>query len=110
MCGKDWVTAEWLDFLGALPKQMSTSQMAALDQWGSGFTKSGNSEILFAWLLAAVRNDYEPAWPAVEDFLPAAGPPQVPAAALPGAAGQPQDPRAREASLRTRAPRVSPIR
>jgi aminopeptidase N len=65
---KDWVTAEWLDFLGALPRPMSVAQMAALDE-AFGFTKSGNSEILSAWLLQAVRNDYEPAWPAVESFL-----------------------------------------
>ena len=65
---KDWVTAEWLDFLGALPRTMTVAQMAALDQQ-FGFTRSGNSEILSAWLIAAVRNDYEPAWPAVEDFL-----------------------------------------
>jgi hypothetical protein len=65
---KGWVTAEWLDFLGALPRPMTVAQMAALDQ-AFGFTKSGNSEILSAWLLLAVRNDYEPAWPAVESFL-----------------------------------------
>lgn len=65
---KDWVTAEWLDFLGALPRSLTTAQMAALDA-ASGFTKSGNAEILSAWLMHAVRNDYEAAYPALEDFL-----------------------------------------
>jgi hypothetical protein len=65
---KDWVTAEWLDFLGALPTDMTRAQMEALDE-AFGFTKSGNAEILSAWLLQAVRNDYEPAYGALEDFL-----------------------------------------
>jgi leukotriene-A4 hydrolase len=65
---KDWVTAEWLDFLSALPRSLSRAQMEALDR-AFGFTKSGNAEILSAWLVTAVRNDYEPAYPALEDFL-----------------------------------------
>ena len=32
----------------------------------SGFTASGNSEILSAWLLYAIEHDYEPAYPALE--------------------------------------------
>ncbi len=35
--------------------------MAALDA-AFGFTTRGNSEILFAWLVHAVRSDYEPAY------------------------------------------------
>jgi aminopeptidase N len=65
---EDWVTAEWLDFLGALPRTMTRAQMEALDR-AFAFSKSGNAEILSAWLAAAVRNDYEPAYPALEDFL-----------------------------------------
>ena len=65
---KDWVTAEWLDFLGALPRALTRAQLDALDQ-AFAFSKSGNAEILSAWLLHAVRNDYEPAYPALEDFL-----------------------------------------
>jgi leukotriene-A4 hydrolase len=65
---KEWVTAEWLDFLGALPRPMTREQMSALDN-AFAFSKSGNAEILSAWLLHAVRNDYEAAYPALEDFL-----------------------------------------
>jgi len=65
---KDWVTAEWLDFLGALPRTMTGAQMEALDK-AFAFSKSGNAEVLSAWLATAVRNDYEPAYPALEDFL-----------------------------------------
>jgi len=63
-----WVTTEWLDFLNNLPKAMTAAQMDALDR-RFAFSRSGNSEILFAWLTHAVRNTYEPAFPALEDFL-----------------------------------------
>lgn len=65
---KEWVTAEWLDFLGALPRSLTRAQMDALDG-AFALSKSGNAEILTAWLLHAVRNDYEPAYPALDDFL-----------------------------------------
>jgi len=64
----EWVTTEWLDFLNNLPKAMTAEQMEALDR-RFAFSRSGNSEILFAWLVHAVRNTYEPAFPALEDFL-----------------------------------------
>lgn len=64
----EWVTTEWLDFLNNLPKTMTAEQLEALDR-RFAFSRSGNSEILFAWLLHAVRNTYEPAFPALEDFL-----------------------------------------
>jgi hypothetical protein len=63
-----WVTTEWLDFINNLPKTMSADQMAALDRQFA-FSRSGNSEILYAWLLHVVRNTWEPAFPALEDFL-----------------------------------------
>jgi leukotriene-A4 hydrolase len=65
---KDWVTAEWLDFLNSLPKQITREQLAELDR-RFGFSKSGNSEIRFAWLMHVVRNTYEPAFPSLEEFL-----------------------------------------
>ncbi len=64
----DWVTTEWLDFLNNLPPSMTAAQLEALDR-RFAFSKSGNSEIQFAWLVHAVRNTYEPAFPALEDFL-----------------------------------------
>ncbi len=47
---------------------MTAAQMEALDRRFT-FSRSGNSEILFAWLMHAVRNTYEPAFSALEDFL-----------------------------------------
>jgi leukotriene-A4 hydrolase len=64
----EWVTTEWLDFLNHLPKGMTAEQMEVLDR-RFAFSRSGNSEILFAWLMHAVRNTYETAFPALEDFL-----------------------------------------
>ena len=37
------------------------------------FTRSGNAEILAEWLLIAVRNGYEPAYPRLEEFLVSVG-------------------------------------
>ena len=68
----DWSTHEWLRFLRALPDTLSGQQMTSLDQ-EFGFTQSGNSEILFAWLRIAIRNRYEPAMPALERFLSSQG-------------------------------------
>jgi hypothetical protein len=66
--GQGWVTTEWLGFLNALPREMTRAQMDALDARFK-LSQAGNSEILFAWLMHAVRNSYEPAYPSIERFL-----------------------------------------
>lgn len=65
---QDWSTHEWLHFIGQLPEKMSIQQMKDLDAV-FGFTNSGNSEILTAWFVHAIRNKYEPAYPNIEKFL-----------------------------------------
>jgi leukotriene-A4 hydrolase len=65
---KEWVTVEWLDFLNALTKPLPAEKMRALDERFS-LSRSGNSEILFAWLHHVVKSAYEPAYPALESFL-----------------------------------------
>lgn len=67
-----WSTHEWLHFLRALPDTMSRAQLDALDA-AFRLTASGNSEILFEWLCIAIRNRYEPAFPALERFLTTQG-------------------------------------
>jgi aminopeptidase N len=67
-----WTTQEWQHFLGALPKQLTPAQLADLDR-AFGLSRQGNSEILFAWLQTAVRNRYQPAVPALEQFLTSQG-------------------------------------
>ena len=67
-----WSTQEWQHFLGALPQTLTPAQLADLDR-AFGLSRQGNSEILFAWLMIAVRNRYEPALPALEAFLTGQG-------------------------------------
>ena len=67
-----WTTQEWQHFLGALPQTLTAAQLADLDR-AFGLSRQGNSEILFAWLMMAVRNRHEPALPALEQFLTGQG-------------------------------------
>jgi leukotriene-A4 hydrolase len=67
-----WTTQHWQHFLGSLPADLSTGQLADLDR-AFGFSGSGNSEVLFAWLRIAIRHRYEPAMPALERFLTSQG-------------------------------------
>jgi hypothetical protein len=67
-----WSTQEWQYFLGNLPDRLSPMQLADLDK-AFGLTRTGNSEMLFAWLRIAIRHHYEPAMPALERFLTTQG-------------------------------------
>jgi hypothetical protein len=67
-----WTTHEWLRFLRDLPSTTTLEQMAELDQ-AFAFTQSGNSEILAQWLATAIHVGYEPAYPALEQFLTTVG-------------------------------------
>ncbi len=69
---KNWSAHEWLHFVRLLPETMTPTQMTQLDK-AFRFTESGNNELLAAWLLPAVRNRYEPAYPALENFLVTVG-------------------------------------
>ena len=64
----NWTTHHWLHFLRNLPEPMSQEQMADLDG-AFRFSKSGNSEVLCAWLLHSIKNNYTEANPALENFL-----------------------------------------
>jgi hypothetical protein len=76
-----WTTQEWLHFLRSLPLAGDAAQsatadavlldrqkMAELDQ-AFHLTQSGNSEIAFQWLMMSIKNQYEPAYPRLEEFL-----------------------------------------
>lgn len=65
---KDWSTHEWLHFLKNLPETLSPQQLREVDQFGH-FTASGNAEIITAWGVISIRNDYEPMQPKIEEFL-----------------------------------------
>ena len=66
--GKTWSGLEWVHFLTSLPRDVGKQKLADLDA-AFAVTKSGNSEVLFQWLLLAVRNHYEPAYDRLAGFL-----------------------------------------
>jgi leukotriene-A4 hydrolase len=66
--GKTWTAHEWMHFLASVPPDLGRDKMAALDA-AFAVTKSGNSEVLFQWLMLAVRNNYEPAYDRLAGFL-----------------------------------------
>lgn len=63
-----WVTQQWLHFLAGVPAGVGPRVLADLDA-AFGFTSSGNSEILCAWLVIAVREGYAAADGRLETFL-----------------------------------------
>lgn len=65
---KDWSTHEWLHFLKNLPEQLTANQMKAVDKFGN-FTTSGNAEIVAAWGVIAIQNDYDKMESRIEEFL-----------------------------------------
>ncbi|MFK7972777.1 MAG: M1 family metallopeptidase [Bacteroidia bacterium] len=68
----DWSSHEWLHFIRNLPTTTGAKGMKALDKQ-FGLTKSGNAEIQCAWYTQALNNQYEAAYPAIEQFLIAVG-------------------------------------
>jgi leukotriene A-4 hydrolase/aminopeptidase len=65
---KAWTTQETLRFLRSLPRDTGAVRMAELDKVYS-FTSSGNYEILFEWMMMAIRNGYDRAYPRLDRFL-----------------------------------------
>lgn len=64
----EWTTHESLHFLRGLPMQLDPSRMEELDSTYH-LTRSANDEILDQWLVMAIRNRYEFAYPRLEQFL-----------------------------------------
>ncbi|MBN8553728.1 MAG: M1 family metallopeptidase [Caulobacterales bacterium] len=67
-----WSTQERQRFLGELPEEIPADRLASLDST-LGLSASGNAEVLFAWLMIAIENRYEPAVPALDHFLTSMG-------------------------------------
>jgi len=65
---KGWSTYEWLHFLRNLKSPLKTDAMKDLDNTFH-LTRTGNSEIADIWFVQAVRAGYEPAYPAMKQFL-----------------------------------------
>jgi hypothetical protein len=62
-----WSSPETLHFLHSVGG-IDATRMADLDR-NFHFTDSGNSEILFEWLMMTIKNKYQPAYPKLEKFL-----------------------------------------
>lgn len=65
---EEWSTHEWLHFLRHLPHDLSPEALSELDR-SFGFTGTGNSEVLSAWLLLAIRSGYVAEAPEVDRAL-----------------------------------------
>jgi aminopeptidase N len=63
-----WVAQQWMYFLDGMPAELSTAQVADLDQT-FGFARSSNAEIVQRWLLLAIRHQYQPSFVRLEEYL-----------------------------------------
>jgi hypothetical protein len=64
-----WTSHEWVHFIRQLPENVDVASLEKLDA-SYGLSKSGNSEILFAWYETAIRRGYSgQILPQIENFL-----------------------------------------
>jgi hypothetical protein len=68
----DFSTQEWIEFIRSLPKKMDPENLALADAY-MNFTNWGNAEVMTEWYLVAIRNDYKPAFSAMEQFISKVG-------------------------------------
>ena len=69
---KNWTTYEWLQFLRTLPKPLPLDKMKMLDDVFH-FTQSGNCEVADIWFVNSIAANYQPAFPAIDNFLSKVG-------------------------------------
>lgn len=65
---RDWHALQWKYFLQTLPEELDTDRLEQLDE-AFAWAGSDNYELRAAWLELGVRNEFEPALDALEDFL-----------------------------------------
>ena len=70
--GRDWVSQQWLYFLDNMPATLSAQQLADLDK-AYGFTRSQNAEIEHSWLDLVIRNNYQPSFARLDEYLKSIG-------------------------------------
>lgn len=64
----NWVTLQRQRFLQTLPREQTAARLTELEA-ALHLNATGNSEVLFDWLMLAVRNGFEPAGATLERFL-----------------------------------------
>lgn len=67
-----WSTQEWLRFLNGLSRKQTAERLAQLDA-SLDLSRNSNPYVRSAWLELAIANRYEPALPAVEEFVTTVG-------------------------------------
>ena len=68
----EWTVHEWLHFINNLPEDLSQKQMTQLDK-AFELTDSSNNEIAHAWLLLALKTNYDAVMPRLETYLVSIG-------------------------------------
>ena len=70
--GTDWAAQQWVYFLDGMPATLASSQLADLDKaWG--LSKSPNAEIGHSWFMLVIADNYQPAYPQLEEYLKTIG-------------------------------------
>lgn len=67
-----WVTQQWLHFLDNMPAVVSAAQLGDLDR-AYGFTNSRNAQIERSWFELVIRNNYQPGFARLEEYLTSIG-------------------------------------
>jgi leukotriene-A4 hydrolase len=70
--GAGWVAQQWLYFLEGMPPNLSVAQLTELDK-AFGLSKSPNAEIGHSWFKLVIANNYQPAFPRLEEYLKTIG-------------------------------------
>ena len=70
--GLDWVAQQWQYFLDGMPAELKDIDLRRLDQ-AYGLTRSANAEIEHSWLELVVRNNYQPSFARLEEYLKTIG-------------------------------------
>jgi aminopeptidase N len=67
-----WETPQWVYFLAGMPQSLRKDQLAELDQ-NFGFTRSTNAQVQSAWFVLVIRNQYQPGYQKLEEYLESTG-------------------------------------
>jgi hypothetical protein len=70
--GLDWASQQWQYFLDNMPDTLSAKQLADLDK-AYEFTRSQNAVIESSWLRIVIRNNYQPGFARLEEYLKTVG-------------------------------------
>lgn len=63
-----WTPQEWIHLIDTLPRDLTATRLLQLDEQ-FGLTTSRNAEIAHVWFRLAVGANYQPAYPALEEYL-----------------------------------------